>query len=206
VTRPAVVSDDTGRSDRRRNRDRLLDAAGDLIRSDPESVTIVAVAEAAALSTATAYRHFPSVHDLGEAYLLRVVLALGSFTHQSQATGGADFESAAAEWGRLVTTRGAAMLHLRSRRGLLERLADNDRIITALRDAWQQPITALMNDLGIDPGHFPVALLLCNALLDPREILDLTQNGLTTDQALQVLTGAFIGALQTLVNGPRLLA
>lgn len=206
MTRPAVVSEDSARSDRRRNRDRLLDAAGDLIRSDPDSVTIVAVAEAAGLSTATAYRHFPSVHDLGEAYLLRVVLALGSFTRRSQATGGAAFESAAREWGRLVTTHGAAMVHLRSRRGLLERLADNDPVITALRDAWQPPITALMNDLGIDPGHFPLALLLCNALLDPREILDLTRHGLTTGQALQVLTAAFNGALQTLANHPPLLA
>ena len=58
----------TGRADGRRNRARLLAAAGEeLQRGRP--FTLAEVAERARLSTATAYRHFSSAEEVVEAYV-----------------------------------------------------------------------------------------------------------------------------------------
>lgn len=64
------------RSDSKRNRVALLQSAGELVRASGASVTMNSIAEHAGLSVATAYRHFPSLESVFEAYMFEVALEL----------------------------------------------------------------------------------------------------------------------------------
>jgi AcrR family transcriptional regulator len=186
------------RSDVQRNHRELLDATGRLLRDAPESVTLVAVAQAAGLSKATVYRHFSSVQELHDAYLLHVILELRDYSDQCTTTGPGLFDYVVKEWGRLLTHHGAAMIQIRSRRGCLERLRDQDPVITAVHDTWQRPIQELLTQHHKPASAFPRALTLCNILFDPREILDINNSGQSMHQTLTFLSGAYHAALQQL--------
>jgi AcrR family transcriptional regulator len=188
----------TIRSDVQRNRRELLQAAGELLRDAPEPLTLDAVARAAGLSRATAYRHFSSVEDLQTAYLLDVVLALSDYSQRRSTNGPALFDEVLEQWGRLLARHGPAMVQLRSRRGFLERLRMGDPVITAVRDAWQRPIQELMAAHHTPADAFPQALMLCNILLDPREILDLRQSGQSMRETLACLSRTYKAAIQQL--------
>lgn len=84
----------------------------------------------------------------------------------------------AAEWARLLRACGSAMVHLRSRRGFLARLREDDELIKAVRETWERPIRGVMRHLGVPDEHFDHALFPYNMMFDPREILDLTSTGL----------------------------
>jgi AcrR family transcriptional regulator len=58
------------RSDAKRNRERLLDAATDAFREADEQVSLEAVARRAGVGIGTLYRHFPTREDLVEAVYL----------------------------------------------------------------------------------------------------------------------------------------
>jgi AcrR family transcriptional regulator len=60
------------RKDALRNRERVLDAATDLVRRDGEKVPMAQIAERAGVGIGTVYRHFPSREDL-----------LGALVHRS---------------------------------------------------------------------------------------------------------------------------
>ena len=152
------------------------------------------------MSTATVYRHFARVEQVSDAYLLRVVEQLAVFSHDCPADGAELFGLVAGRWGALVEQNGAAMVQLRSRRGLLARLAEGDPVITTVRVAWERPLRALMASDGIPATQFLTALQLCNALLDPREILDRAGGDLTVSQATRQLAEALRGALRTLAT------
>jgi AcrR family transcriptional regulator len=186
------------RSDVQRNRRKLLETAGRLLRDAPRPLTLDAVAQAAGLSRATAYRHFSSVEDLQTAYLLDVVLALRDYSQRRTTSGPALFDEVLERWGRLLARHGAAMVQLRSRRGFLERLRAGDPVITAVHDAWQRPIEELMAAHHTRADAFPQALMLCNILLDPREILDLIHSGKTMRETLTFLSRAYQAAIQQL--------
>jgi AcrR family transcriptional regulator len=197
-SRPSTEQRRATRRDSTRNRQQLLDAAGDMLREDPDSVTVVAVARRAGLSPATAYRHFPSLDDLRDAYLLEVVRALRDYSRASTATGPALFGDVLREWGRLLNVHGTAMVQLRSRRGFLERLRDQDPVITAVHDAWERPIRELIAFHDDPDETFLRALMLCNALFDPREVLDLVAAGQSMEAALALLSSAYRGAVARL--------
>ncbi|MEU8691140.1 TetR/AcrR family transcriptional regulator [Streptomyces sp. NPDC048665] len=184
------------RSDAQRNRKRLLDATGEMLRSQPGNVSVPVVAKLAGLSSATAYRYFPSLDELLTAYLHEVIVALRDYSHDCPKTGTALFEDVVREWGRLLTVYGTAMIQLRSREGFLQRLRSNDAVIGAVRDAWERPVRSVMRKLGIPDEQFDHALFLYNILFDPREVLDLVAEGLPLDEALDRLVGAYYGALR----------
>jgi AcrR family transcriptional regulator len=52
------------RKDALRNRERVLDAAADLVQRDGESVPMAQIAESAGVGVGTLYRHFPTRQDL----------------------------------------------------------------------------------------------------------------------------------------------
>jgi AcrR family transcriptional regulator len=183
------------RSDTVRNRRRLLDAAGGLLREAPDTVTVPAVARQAGLSPATAYRYFSDLEQLRVAYLHDVVAALRDYSQACPASGADLFEKTVHEWGRLIEQHGTAMVQLRSRRGFLERLHDNDKVVATVRDAWERPILEVMTTLNIPAGYFERALQLCNLLVDPREILDLLGTGMTMPHVLEHLTNTYYGAI-----------
>ncbi|WSQ15822.1 TetR/AcrR family transcriptional regulator [Streptomyces sp. NBC_01231] len=158
------------------------------------------IAERAGLSVATAYRYFPSLDDLLNAYLHDVTVQLRDYSHGSLKTGTALFEDVVAQWTRLLRVYGPALVQIRSRTGFLTRLSEVDDILTPARDAWERPIRGVMRHLGIPEEHFAHALFLCNMMFDPREVLDLINTGLAEETALSRLTMAYYGALQGWAN------
>lgn len=184
------------RRDAVRNRKRLLEAAGHVLRTTSAEVSMPAIAEQAGLSIATAYRYFPTLEGLLNTYLHHVIILLRNYSHDCPKTGTALFEDVIAEWGRLLANYGAAMVHLRSRRGLIERLHEGDPVITTVRDAWERPIRSVMRELGVPDTQFDYALFLYNLIFDPREILDLERAGMNQQEALRQLISAYYGAIR----------
>lgn len=195
----------TRRRDAVRNHAKLLDAVSEVLRTEPESLGMSAVADRAGLSVATAYRYFPSLEDLLTAYVRGVIIEQRDYSHDCPKKGLALFEDVVAQWARLLRLHGPAIIQLRSHRGFLRRLLDNDELIVIVRDAWERPIRGVLRQLGIADEHFNHALFLYNVLFDPREILDLVDTGLTESEALARLVGAFYGALEgwARAGGPR---
>jgi len=183
------------RSDSVRNRRRLLDAAGDVLRTQPLEASMPLIAQKAELSLATAYRYFSTLDELHNAYMHQVGLTLRNYSDDSPRTGMALFEDVAAEWARLLRTYGTAMIQVRSRRGFIERLRARDMVITTICTAWERPIRQVMRELEVPEDQFEYAMSLCNALFDPRDILDLIESGLSEDQVLDRLCSAYFGAL-----------
>lgn len=184
------------RADAAANRKRLIDAAGQMMRTEPTNASMPRIAKLAGVGTATAYRYFPTLQQLLTSYLQEVVTQLRDYSHDRPTTGPELFADVVDEWVRLLDTYGLAMVQIRSRRGLLERLHDRDPVVTTVRDAWERPIRAVMRDLGVADRHFEAALVLYNALFDPREVLDLMRLGMPPEEIKKRLTAAFTGALQ----------
>ncbi|MFI6387253.1 TetR/AcrR family transcriptional regulator [Nonomuraea sp. NPDC050540] len=185
------------RSDTRRNRRRLLEAVGELAREAPDQLTMQAVASRAEIGPATAYRYYSTVEDVLAAYVLSVVEELRDFTAASTAEGQPLFDSVVDKWVDLLAEHGPALVQIRSRRGYLERLHNGNEIITALRDAWAEPVRGLLADIGLPDDIIEYALFLNNMMYDPREIQDLLQEtDLSRREVVTRLTEAYRGALR----------
>lgn len=72
-----AMSDDELRADARANKDRILDAARDLLMSDP-SASLNSVAKAAGVGAGTLYRHFPNRESLVLALYRKEIAALAT--------------------------------------------------------------------------------------------------------------------------------
>lgn len=184
------------RKDARRNREILISAAEAVLRRSPNSVTMALVAKEAGLSTATAYRYFPTLDDLLTTFLREIIVRLRDFSHDRTTRGHGLYEEVVGEWIRLVETHGCGMVQVRSRRGYLERLRHHDPVITAVREAWERPVRAVMRRDGVPDQEFEFALFLHNLIFDPREILDLLAYGLDEEAVRMRLTFAYYGALR----------
>lgn len=197
VGRPATPpSSRAPRRDALRNRRKLLQGVGAVLRTKPDALSIPSVAETAGLSVATAYRYFNSLDELLSSYMREVVIDLRDYSHDCPKSGTALFEDVAAHWMKQLAVHGPAMIQLRSHTGFLRRLADNDDLLLGVRDAWERPIRGVMRQLDIPDEHFNHALFLYNILFDPRDVLDLIDSGLTEEETVHRLVGTFYGALQ----------
>jgi AcrR family transcriptional regulator len=161
-----------GRADGRRNRDRLLVAAGAELQRGRQ-FTLAQVARRAGLSTATAYRHFGSAEEVVEAYV-------GGFWDDMDARARAiaadDFPRFCRAWVEAVLEWGSALVYLRSRDGFLARRSAGDRRVGRLLAVVEPRIEAELRAAGTDrPSEFGYVLAVWNALADPREILDQRQ-------------------------------
>ncbi|SDT04388.1 DNA-binding transcriptional regulator, AcrR family [Brevibacterium sandarakinum] len=184
------------RKDVVRNNRAILQAAGEIMRVDPEGVTIPAVAERAGLSAPTVYRYYPSTEALLGRYLTEVVSQVRDFSHDCNTPGTALFNDVLGEWGRVVEIYGPGLVQLRSRRGFLERLRSGDETMQVVREAWERPLRRVMKAHCIRDEHLENALFLFNMMFDPRELLDLNKQGLPMPSVLTLLQGAYVSALQ----------
>ena len=116
------------RSDSKRNRVALLQSAGELVRASGSSVTMNSIAEHAGLSVATAYRHFPSLESVFEAYMFDVAHELRTYSLSLETPGPELLPRVARKWIELCLVHGPATVHMRSRRGYLERLHEGRRL------------------------------------------------------------------------------
>lgn len=161
------------RSDTRRNIAQLLEAVGEEIERDPNSVNMQSAAARAGISTATAYRYFSSIDELVTAYVIRIFDELRTFSQECPLSGVDLFDAVLARWIDLVLDHGKVMVQLRSRTGYLERWDAGDAVIQRSRDIWERPVAALIGQIQQPETILRPALFLTNVLTDPREILDL---------------------------------
>jgi AcrR family transcriptional regulator len=174
----------------------LLDAAGGLLARGDGPRNLQQVAAEAGLAAATAYRHFASLEDVLQTYAHQTVLAMVSYASGLPGTGAERLRALSAEWVRLISERGPAMVHLRSRRGFLERRLAGDPIIADTCSYLEPAVSSVLSEHGLHPGSLEVGLFLWNALFDPREILDLTAvAGWTQEQVVDRLMRAFLSGL-----------
>lgn len=131
------------------------------------------VAEAAGVSTATAYRHFASVDDVIAAFVLDLpTRAVELFDQRGGRAGDSYqvFDRWNRAWVDSCLEHGPLAVHLRSPIGFLERRELGDPIIAF---ACEQ-IEPLLEPLGGDPL---LMLFVWNITSDPREVLDLQKLG-----------------------------
>ncbi|MGK3647130.1 TetR/AcrR family transcriptional regulator [Pseudarthrobacter enclensis] len=181
-----------------RNKRKLLNAAGELLRSDPHNASMPAIAEKAQLSVATAYRYFPTLEELHNAYLHSVLVNLRDYTLASNLHGKKLFENVVTRWVQLLETYGPAMVQVRSKEGFLTRLRSGDEVIRTVHDAWERPIREVLRELGVSEERFEFALLFYNSMFDPREINDILENSEEATEAIKTLVNAYYGALRGL--------
>ncbi|MFJ6538414.1 TetR/AcrR family transcriptional regulator [Paenarthrobacter sp. NPDC091711] len=157
------------------------------------------VAARAEVGVTSAYRYFPSLDELLKAYMVRILKSLEDFSVGSELRGPALFIAVMNRWVELVLEHGRVMVQLRSRAGFLERLDGGDSVIAVSKAIWERPLRELIDDLRLPPEMLRQALFICNALSDPREILDLRMSeGLSAQQISQRISGAVGGALTRL--------
>jgi AcrR family transcriptional regulator len=163
------------RRDTRQTRDRLLTAVGELLAESGPTFGLPELARRAEVATATAYRHFETVHDAYHQYLLRTVdqlaAALGSVTRSRTARG--RFDGACQEWAVQALGWGPSIVHIRNWRGFLQRLHDHDPAIIALYAALEPIVLALVKDKVLPEQDTEYAILIWITLFDERVILDL---------------------------------
>lgn len=162
-----TVSD---RADAKKNRTLLLDAAGRML-AEHGRVTVNDVAAEAGISRATAYRHFSTADDLVTAYIDRFLAHFEANIESAQS-----LTQLSEQWCVLVEEHAPALVHVRSTEGFLTRAANNDPIISRIDRLVRE---TLERDPRIDSrraGTTDLAVFFWNALLDPRELLDLANH------------------------------
>ncbi|MFI6102070.1 TetR/AcrR family transcriptional regulator [Lentzea sp. NPDC051213] len=174
----------------------MLEAATHVLRTEQGTATMQSIARKAALSQATAYRHFPSVEALVVAYHEDVVSSLVEHGERSRKTGKALFEHQAARWVKLQNVHGPVIVRFWSQQGFLERLHDSDATTALSCQAWDRALRGVLIELALPDALLSMARFLHDALFDPREIIDLTKTaGLPDEQVVRRLSDAFYGAL-----------
>lgn len=181
------------RSDGRDSRARLVAAVNAWVAEHGVAPTRLAdVADLAGLSTATAYRHFASVDDAIQAFVLQLpVRAIERF-----AASAADDETPVdrfRRWNRAwvdaCLEHGELAVRLRSPIGFLERRRAGDPVLAHLC-ATLDPVLDALTQPPATAGEVDSTLLLFtwNVVSDPREVLDLTKLGWTPDRVADFVT------------------
>ena len=165
-----VARTEPRRTDSRITRDRLIESVGTWVAvngSAPERLADLSAV--AGVSVATAYRHFSSIDDAILAYVLRLPeQAAARFAKSDRAHLSAHdrFHRWNQAWVRASIDQGSVAVHLRSPRGFLERRAEREATVAFVCDRVEPLLEPLVDDL------IP-ALVVWNAVSDPREVLDL---------------------------------
>lgn len=184
------------RQDVRRNIEALLSAAADLV-SEGQVLSISDIAKRAGIAPSTAWRHFSSVGDLMRAYTLEKVEELRLRVAEQQDDHDDLLHLTLTCWVAIVLTGSPALIEFRSRRGYLERLHDGDEVIVLASSVWRPAIEQVLDETDTSRTAAEIALLLANALTDPREIKDLHDSAyLGPEEIVRKLDHVIRGAIQ----------
>ncbi|MCO6391771.1 TetR family transcriptional regulator [Aliihoeflea aestuarii] len=170
---------------------------GELLSAGELPSTMSELAKAAGMSTATAYRHFQSLEEVAQAYLIRTMTTLRDFSVERSETGTELLRVISRYWINIVQEHGGVLVQIRSRRGFYDRL--QQRVVSTELgfEARRRALVGVLAEHGLPASMLDDAAMLYNTMFDPRDIIDLiTLRGLKPDSAAQVLVSAFIGALQ----------
>jgi AcrR family transcriptional regulator len=162
------------RLDSHETRARLLSAVGALAQQLGAPPTrLVDIAEAAGISTATAYRHFASAEEAALAHVLQLPqLAIDRFIKRSQSS---DPQQRLRDWNEAwvhaCLAFGPSAAALRSAEGFLARRRRNEPAVSLVC----QHVEPLLNDMvaASRASSLMASLLTWNAISDPREVLDM---------------------------------
>jgi AcrR family transcriptional regulator len=125
------------RSDAQRNRERVLDAATELVRRDGEKVPMAQIAEHAGVGVGTVYRHFPNREAL-----------LGELVYRSFGLAVANARSAAAHRGSaLEGVRAFFLATLRDRERFVMPLHGGPAVFTAATRERQAEVRSVLRGL-----------------------------------------------------------
>lgn len=179
----------SARSDSRRSRERLIDAVqvwmGDH-SAPPER--LVDVAAAAGVSAATAYRHFASVDDLIQAFVLQLPVRAAELFAESGGQSADPLDSLTRwneSWVAACLEHGELAVRLRSPLGFLQRRNDGDPVI-AFACSLIEPLLQLLD------GDVTMMLFTWNITSDPREVLDLQRLGWSAKKIANYVTRAVL--------------
>lgn len=200
---PRMALDDCGgrslprRSDSRDSRTRLIDAIGayaDLHGQRPPTLTELATF--AALSPATAYRHFASIDEAANVYLSRLpehaVLLVSRHPPADTPIGRLHQWNQA--WVKSCHRFARASVGLRSSEGILARRRHGEPVVTFVC-VHIEPLLAELT------CHVPPLLLVWNAVSDPREVLDMRATlRWSGERAARFITDTTEGAASALVQ------
>jgi AcrR family transcriptional regulator len=184
----------SARSDSRRSRERLIDAVQAWMEEHsarPERLVDVAVA--AGVSTATAYRHFASVDDLIQAFVLQLPVRAAELFAQSGGQSNDPLDSFIRwneSWVAACFEHGELAIHLRSPLGFLQRRDAGDPVI-AFACSLIEPLLQLLD------GDVTMMLFTWNVTSDPREVLDLQSLGWSTKKIASYVTRAVLATPST---------
>lgn len=185
------------RSDTKRNRRELVEAAGALFASKRGPINMADIAKHANISTATAYRHFASVDDVLAEFNYSVGHKLLVYSLEQTSSGLTLLEAVSAQWVALVLKHGRGMPYSRSGEGYIARLRQATFYLTVQAEALARPLSEACTELDIEASG-EEAMFLWNLFFDPREIVDLVDTAgfsqqQTTSRLLAALRGALVG-------------
>lgn len=190
------------RADSERNRQQLIDAAGEVFMVAHGPASLSTIAKHAGLAPATAYRHFASLDDLLATYLRRVVESLNEYASGLDLSGSELLDAICRRWIDLVLVHGPAMVRMRRREGYLQRLHGGTDYVVIQRQTFDRPIRETLAEWDL-PDLGERGLLLWNALFDPREILDLLNTtGMSKFEIGDHMIAAFKAALHGWSTAP----
>lgn len=166
-----AASHRTLRSDGRRSREQLVQAAGSLL-TEGHPFTLTDVAARAGVSVATAYRHFKGPTDVSDAFVAGFLDDVERRVTEATVAAGTDrLLQLNRIWVQAVLDWGPALTHLRSPEGFLRRRADGDTdVVRSLRHI--EPAIAALLPPDAHSDQLSYLISVWNALADPREILD----------------------------------
>ena len=177
------------RADSRDTHTRLIDAVNDWVATHGTAPTRLAdVAKIAGVATATAYRHFSSVDDAIQAFVLQLpVRAVELFEGPDQNDD--DPVGRLQRWNESWVTscveHGPLAVNLRSPRGFLARRASNDPVISYVCSH----IEPLLDEID---GDTILQLFTWNITSDPREVLDLLALGWAQHEIATFVTNSIL--------------
>jgi AcrR family transcriptional regulator len=161
------------RSDTAWTRERLLDAAGELLAERGTAFSLPDLARASGVATATVYRHFRDTHDVHREYYYRLVDQLTEAIEAVPAHGRERFEEIGRRWVKLVARWGRGATHIRSPEGFLERVRAGDPPTSALHSCLSPVVEELVADAVIPPQDTDYAVLVWITVFDERVVVDL---------------------------------
>ncbi|MER6812048.1 helix-turn-helix domain-containing protein [Spirillospora sp. NPDC000708] len=185
------------RRDTARTRDRLLDAAGELLADRGTEFSLPDLARASGVATATVYRHFTSVHDVHREFYHRMVDELVEELESisSRRHGVERLRLINESWVRLAVRWGRASTHIRRPEGFLERVRAGDPLTSSLYDGLAPTVRELIAGGTVPDQDIDYAILLWITLFDERVVADLTTAaGWTSRHVARSLTASLLSA------------
>jgi AcrR family transcriptional regulator len=186
------------RGDARLRRAALLAAVGELLAERGTAFSLADAAGLAGLSTATAYRNFADTDSAVDAFWADLTAELLDAFDRLPAAADpiGDIRAVCREWVAQASLWGAAAVHVRSPRGVLDRRGAEDPFVGGLYERLARRVEAAIAAGRVPSQDVRFAVLMWITVFDERAVVDLTRTlGWTADRTAGHLTEALLRVL-----------